>query len=98
MNYDYGILSDDGIGTRFAPPREGRKKADAPVARARPPVAHLSVQSVHLPQFASSLHPPPEPPLASGTEQSEHPPWQDADGVAFVAAPPPVARSSMIPS
>ena len=26
MNYDYGILSDDGIGTRFAPPQLGVNK------------------------------------------------------------------------
>ena len=33
-----------------------------------------------------------------GTEQSVHPPWETDAGAAFVAAPSPVARSSMIPS
>ena len=57
-----------------------------------------SMQASHLPQFASSLQSLPQPPLASGTEQSVHPPWETDAGAAFVAAPSPVARSSMIPS
>ena len=37
MNYDYGIMSDDGIGTRFAPPARAKKngRAGCPCASAR---------------------------------------------------------------
>ena len=73
-----------------------------------------ALQSAHFPQFASSFlhspsdapalsgrqseHPLPLPPLASGSEQSVHPPWEADAGVAFVAVPLPALRSSTIPS
>ena len=57
-----------------------------------------TLQASHVPQFASSLLSLPQPPLASGREQSVHPPWEADAGAAFVAAPPPAARPSMIPS
>ena len=55
-----------------------------------------SLQSAHLPQFASSLQ-SPQSELASGSEQSVHPPWEAEAGAALVVASP-VARSSIIPS